>query len=149
MGHVYYKIWIHSVWSTKERTPCLTKEVRDKLFNHILKKAEEKGLTIEVINGYTDHCHILLPLNPKYAISEVLNIFKGESSHWINSEKLTSSHFAWQEGYSAFSVSESQVERVRNYITNQEQHHKKQNFIDELKNFLKLHRIEYDAKYLS
>jgi len=145
MGHVYYRIWIHTVWSTKERSPVLTGEVRYKIFNHILKKAEERGLFIDSINGYTDHCHILMPLNPKYSISEVLNIFKGESSHWINSEKLTPTHFAWQEGYSAFSVSESQAERVRNYIMNQEEHHRKQSFADELKNFLRLYNIELDA----
>lgn len=148
MGHVYYKIWIHSIWSTKNRYPFLTNGIRYKVFNHIIENAKEKGFFIDMINGYTDHCHVLISLNPKYAISEVVNNFKGEASHWINSEKLTTTHFAWQEGYSAFSVSESQVEKVRNYIKRQEEHHKKQSYVDELKKLFELHNIEFDEKYL-
>ncbi len=76
MGHIYYKIWIHTVWSIKERNPLLTKEIRFKFFNHIFEKARESGYHLEMINGVADHCHALLSLNPKYAISEVLNILK-------------------------------------------------------------------------
>ena len=148
MGHVYYKIWIHAVWSTKDRYTFLTKEVRFKIFNHILENARKKGFIIDMINGYTDHCHILISLNPKHSISDVLDKLKGESSHWINNEKLTNTHFLWQDGYSAFSVSESQVARVRNYIKDQETHHSKQSFIEELKDFLKLHNIEFEEKFL-
>ncbi|MCL5031610.1 MAG: IS200/IS605 family transposase [Bacteroidetes bacterium] len=96
MRHVYYKIWIHLVWSVKNRYPFLNDEIRHKIFKHISDKAEEKGFFIDIINGYSDHCHVLISLNPKYSISEVVNNYKGESSHWINSEKLTSTHFAWQ-----------------------------------------------------
>ena len=148
MGHVYYKIWIHLVWSAKNRYPFLNDEIRHKIFKHISDNAEEKGFFIDMINGYTDHCHVLISLNPKYAISEVVNNFKGEASHWINSEKLTTTHFAWQEGYSAFSVSESQVEKVRNYIKRQEEHNKKQSLVVELKKLFELHNIEFDEKYL-
>ena len=148
MGHVYYKIWIHLIWSTKNRYPFLDNEIRYKIFNHILENAKEKGFFIDMINGYSDHCHVLISLNPKYAISEVVNNIKGEASHWINSEKLTATHFAWQEGYSAFSVSESQVEKVRNYIKRQEEHHKKQSLVVELKKLFELHNIEFDEKYL-
>lgn len=148
MGHIFFKIWIHVVWSTKERYPYLSNEIRYKVFNHILVKAREKGYYIDMINGYVDHCHILISLNPKFAVSEIVNIFKGESSHWINSEKLTPVHFAWQEGYSSFSVSQSHIERVRNYIKNQETHHKKQHFADELKKIIELHNMEFDKKYL-
>ncbi len=148
MGHVYYKIWIHLIWSTKNRFPFLTVEIRNKTFDHIIKKAAEKEFYIDEINGYSDHCHILIPLYPKYAISEVVNNFKGESSHWINSEKLTTTHFAWQDGYSAFSVSESQVEKVREYIKKQKDHHKKKSYVEELKKLLDLHNIKFDKTNL-
>jgi putative transposase len=148
MGHVYYKIWIHLILSTKNRNPVLTKDIREKVFNHILENAKEKGFYVDKINGYLEHVHLLNSLNPKYAVSEVANLLKGEASHWINSEKLTRTHFAWQNGYSAFSVSESQVEKVRKYIQNQEEHHKKSSFVDELKKLYKLHKIEFDDKYL-
>lgn len=148
MGHVYYKIWIHLVWSTKKRHHYLTKSIRINVFDHILEKADAKGFTIDTINGYVEHVHVLLKLNPKYAISEVVNNFKGESSHWINSLKLTATHFAWQEGYSAFSVSESQVAKVREYIETQEEHHNKKSYLDEIKKLYELHKIEYDEKYL-
>ena len=148
MGHVYYKIWIHLVWSTKNRHHYLTKDIRRNVFDHILEKTEEKGFSIDTINGHVEHVHVLLKLNPKFAISEVVNNFKGESSHWINSMKLTATHFAWQEGYSAFSVSESQVAKVRKYILVQEEHHRKKSYIDEIKQLYKLHKIEFDEKYL-
>ena len=148
MGHVYYKIWIHLVWGTKNRHHFLTKDIRDNVFKHIFGKADEKGFYIDTINGYIEHVHVLFALNPKYAVSEVVNGFKGESSHWINSMKLTPAHFAWQDGYSAFSVSESQVTKVRKYIQDQEEHHKKKSYIEELKQLYELHKIEFDEKYL-
>jgi putative transposase len=148
MGHVYYKIWIHLIWTTKNRNHFLTKDIRGDVFNHILETANEKGFCIDLISGYVEHVHLLLFLNPKYAISEVANGLKGESSHWINSMKLTPTHFAWQEGYSAFSVSESQVEKVRKYIQNQEGHHKKKSYLEEVKQLYKLHKIDFDEKYL-
>jgi REP element-mobilizing transposase RayT len=144
MGHIYYKNWVHLIWCTKDRFPFLKSEIRLKVFGHILEKAGEKGYYIDTINGYTDHVHILMSLNPKIAISEAVNIFKGEVSHWLNSEKLTPFHFSWQDGYSVFSVSESQVDKVRNYINNQETHHKNISYIDELKKILELHIIKFN-----
>lgn len=149
MGHVYFKIWIHLIWSTKNRFPFLSEKIRNSVLNHILENAQKKGYYIDKINGYSEHIHLLASLNPKHSISEVVNYLKGEVSHWINFEKLTRTHFAWQQGYSAFSVSESQVDKVRKYIENQEEHHKKSSFMDELINLYKFHKIEFDEKYLS
>jgi putative transposase len=147
MGHVYYKIWLHIIWSTKNRAPLLVKEIRSKIYNHINKNASEKGYFIDKINGYADHIHILASLNPKFSISEAANNIKGESSHWINEMKLIGTYFSWQEGYSAFSVSESRVETVRKYIQEQEEHHRKQSYIEEIKELYKLHNIGFDEKY--
>jgi len=146
MGHIYYKNWVHLIWCTKDRFSFLKREIRFKVFDHILEKAKEKGYDIDTINGFTDHVHVLISLNPKYAISDAVNIFKGEASHWINSEKLTQYHFVWQDGFSVFSVSESQVEKVRNYIIKQEIHHKNISYIDEIKKLLELHNISFSEK---
>jgi REP element-mobilizing transposase RayT len=144
MGQTYYKIWIHLIWSTKDRQKLMIKELRNKIFEHIKEKAKSEGFYMDSINGISDHLHCLISINPKYSISEAANKLKGESSHWINSEKLLKLHFAWQNGFSAFSVSESQLEKVRKYILNQEEHHKKMSFEEELKKILKLHKIEED-----
>lgn len=142
MSQTYYKIWIHLVWATKERRPLMQKEAREKIVSHIREKARKEGYHIDAINGVADHLHCLISLSPRFSISEVMNKLKGESSHWINSEKITRTRFAWQGGFAAFSVSASQVSKVRNYIRNQENHHRKISFEAEAGNFLKLHDAE-------
>ena len=144
MSQTYYKIWIHLVWSTKDRQPLLKKAFRQRVFQHIQEKAEAESVWMDTINGVEDHVHSLISLNPKYAISDVVNKLKGESSHWINSEDFLRVKFAWQRGFSAFSVSESGVDRVRKYIQNQETHHRKQAFREEVEKLYKLHRIQWE-----
>jgi REP element-mobilizing transposase RayT len=148
MAHTYYKIWVHIIWSTKNRQPLLNKELRPQLFEHIREKAKEEGYHLDFINGVEDHVHSLFSLNPKFAISEVANKIKGESSHWINSGEFLKTKFAWQQGYAAFSVSESAVVKVREYIKNQEEHHRKMAFREEVEGLLRLHRIEFNPSDL-
>jgi len=141
MSHTYFKIWIHAVWSTKDRQPFLHRSIRTDVFHHIKEKSEEKDIHLDMINGIDDHVHCLISLNPKYAFSDVVNALKGESSHWINSQDLLRLKFAWQPGYSAFSVSESLIQKVRNYILKQEEHHRKMSYAEELQELLKLHNL--------
>lgn len=141
MSHTYYKIWIHVVWGTKNRQPLMAKQVRNEIFQHIEKKAKDEGYRLDAINGVADHIHCLISLQPKHSISEVVNKLKGESSHWINHERIIPGRFVWQGGFAAFSVGESQVDRVRAYIRNQEKHHQRMSFEFEVQQFLKL----YDA----
>lgn len=142
MSQTYYKIWIHLIWSTKGRRPLMQKEAREKILAHIREKARKEGYHIDTINGVADHLHCLISLSPRFAISEVMNKLKGESSHWINSEKVTRVRFTWQGGFAAFSVSASQVHRVRKYILNQENHHRKTSFAEEVDKFVKLYNAE-------
>ncbi len=142
MSQTYYKIWVHLIWATKERQPLMQKEAREKIQRHIREKAIKEGYHIEAINGIADHLHCLISLNPRFSISEVMNKLKGESSHWINSEKITRGRFAWQGGFAAFSVSASQVGTVRNYICNQENHHRKISFAEEADKFVKFYGAE-------
>ena len=141
MSQTYYKIWLHIVWSTKDRFPFLSPEIRKQLFPHIHKIASENEYYLSLINGMEDHLHCLFSLNPKFAISKMINVIKGESSHWLNEQKLLKAHFSWQRGFAAFSVSESNVEKIRKYILNQEKHHRKMSFIEEWNLLLKKHNV--------
>jgi REP element-mobilizing transposase RayT len=133
----YVKVYIHFVWSTKEREPFLeTEECRKKLWQHIRENAKAKGIFIDFINGYKEHCHCLISMGINQSIEKVMQLLKGESSFWININNLTKGHFEWQDEYFAVSVSESMLEKVRNYIMNQEKHHEKTPFHDEYMEFI-------------
>jgi REP element-mobilizing transposase RayT len=119
----FIKIYIHLVWATKNRAPVLTKDIRRKVFKHIKEYGESKSIHIDSVNGYLEHVHLLVSLNSDQNISTIMNLIKGESSHWINKNNLTTSYFGWQDEYFAVSVSYSHIERVRNYIFGQEKHH--------------------------
>ena len=134
MGHI--KIWIHLVWTTKNRQPLLTADTRQQIFRHILENARTKGIYIDHINGYTEHVHCLVSLSSGQTIDKIMMLIKGESSCWINKNNLFRQKFEWQEEYFAVSVSESAVDRVRAYIRNQEEHHRIRSFQEEYDEFL-------------
>ncbi len=136
----YVRIWVHLVFATKNRQPFLTKEIREKLHQHIIENCKKKEIFLQTINGYTEHLHCLISLGKEQSIAKVAQLIKGESSLWINKEHLTEEKFMWQDDYFANSVSESQMEKVVNYIKNQEQHHSKKTFEDEVKEFMKIYR---------
>ena len=123
MSQVYYRLWIHLVWTTHLRQPFLTKPVKIKLFEQINQISIEKGYQLDIINGVEDHVHCLFSLKPKYSISKVVKDIKGSSSHWINENKICAEYFNWQDGFAAYSVSYKDVPMIRNYINNQEKHH--------------------------
>lgn len=126
------KVYIHFVWSTKKRIAFLnTPELRLKVWNHIKENAKEKGIYIDFINGYSDHCHCLISLGADQNIQKIMQLIKGESSYWINKNQLTKEKFEWQDEYFAVSVSESIIDRVRDYIKNQEIHHATKTFQEE------------------
>lgn len=132
----YVKIWVHAVWGTKYRHPILEKSIRITLFQHIREYANKHDIHIDFINGVEDHVHCLLLLNADLPLSKVLNLIKGESSHWANKEKIISQKFEWADEYYAASVSDSAVKTVREYIRNQEKHHHKVTFEEEYQKFL-------------
>jgi putative transposase len=133
----FVKVYLHCVWSTKNRIPYLDSiELRQKVWNHIRENAIQKGIFIDFINGYSDHCHCLISLGVDQNIQKVIQLIKGESSFWINKNELTKEKFQWQEEYFAVSVSESVLDKVRDYIKNQETHHKKKTFQEEYDEFI-------------
>ena len=134
----FLKVYIHYVWSTKNRVPYLNSpELRQKVWQHIAENARSKGIFADFVNGYSDHCHCLVSLGVDQPLQKVAQIIKGESSYWINKNQLTSQKFEWQNDYYAVSVSESSVDRVRDYIKNQEEHHRRKSFQEEYDGFIK------------
>jgi len=133
----FIKVYIHFVWSTKNREPFLdSKELRIRVWNHIRENAIKKAIFIDFINGYSDHCHCLISLGADQTIQKTMQLIKGESSFWINNQQLTKTKFEWQDEYFAVSVSESMLDKVRDYIKNQEEHHSKKTFEEEYENFI-------------
>jgi putative transposase len=133
----FVKVWIHFVWSTKNREPLLSSEIRQKVFQHIRENAKDKNIHIDFINGYVDHVHCLISLGTDQTIENIMRLLKGESSFWINKNNLCKTKFGWQDEYFAVSVSESNVPSVRKYIANQEEHHKTKSFDVEYEGFMK------------
>jgi putative transposase len=138
----YIKIWIHAVWSTKRRERLITKELKPKILQHIKDNAKEKGIYITEINCEPEHVHAIISLSSDQTIAKVLQLLKGESSHWINDNKLTRTKFGWQDEYFAASVSQSQINRVVKYIRNQEEHHRIKSYDEECKEFFKKYGFE-------
>ena len=139
----FIKVYIHFVWCTKNRNPYLdTPDLRQKVWKHIRENGAKKDIYIDFINGYSDHCHCLVSLGTDQTIQKVMQLIKGESSHWINQQKLTLDKFEWQDEYFAVSVSESMIDRVRYYIRNQEAHHSKKTYQEEYDLFFERYGFE-------
>jgi len=148
MGHTYIRLIVHTIFSTKQRVPYLSRPQREEVFTYM--GGILRGLNCEPlhINGVADHAHMVFRLNPIAPIAEVIQKTKANSSKWIHEKRLLHRTFAWQRGYAAFSVSESSVDHVMRYVANQEAHHRHVSFQDELRGFLRQHRIQYDERYL-
>jgi putative transposase len=144
MSHT--KLLYHVVFGTKERAPLITHALRSDLHQYLGGIVRNLGGTALEINGVDDHVHLLAGVPPTIAVSDFVRKLKSNSSRWASVR--TEGRFAWQERYSAFTVSESQVERVGEYISTQEEHHRKMSFRDEYVALLRAHRIEFDDKYL-
>lgn len=141
----YIKIWIHAVWATKRREPVLVPSVLSQVCSHIRQNATKKGIFLDNINGHDDHMHVLMMLKNDYSISKQMQLIKGESAFWINENKIIKSNFEWADKFFAASVSDDKIEKVRFYIMNQQQHHKKQTFNEEYNKFLK--NLGYDEDF--
>ena len=139
----FTKVYIHFVWSTKNRMPLLeTKEIRDKVWFHVRENAIKKGIFIDFVNGHSQHCHCLVSLGIDQNISKIMQLIKGESSFWINKAGITKDKFEWQDEYYGVSVSESMIEKVRNYIKNQEIHHRSKSYDDEIDELISKHGFQ-------
>ena len=148
MPDTYTQLYIHLVFAVKYREATIKSEWEKRLHKYITGIIQNNGHKLLAVNSANDHIHIFIGLNPKQSISDLMRLVKGDSSEFINKEKLTPRKFQWQEGYGAFSNSRSQIDGVVKYILNQKEHHAKKTFKDEYLEILKDYDVEYDERYL-
>ena len=147
MGQTLSEIFVHIIFSTKERRPFISANVKGDLHRYIGGIVRSLGGNPIAIGGVSDHVHILGRLPPSISISDMVRTIKARSSHWMH-ERPNGEQFSWQAGYGAFTVSKSQVDSVSRYIANQEVHHRTCTFQDEYIQTLKAHNVEYDERYI-
>ncbi len=142
MPHSFCKIWIHAIWSTKERAPTISLDKEKAVHNLMRKEFIDFGCPVRIINGMPDHVHSLFLLSANKSIADAIKQVKGGTTHHINQHNLLPEKFLWQTGYAAFSVSESVIEKVYRYIKNQKAHHAIKSVEQEYQEFLELHGFE-------
>ena len=148
MPGTFSQIYIQVVFSVKSRENLIQKSWKDDLHKYISGIIKGKGQKPIIVNGMPDHIHAFVGFRPSMNISDLVRDIKNNSSNFVNDHKLVKGKFSWQEGYGAFSYSQSHIGKVYDYILNQEQHHKKETFREEYVSFLKKFEIEFDEKYL-
>lgn len=144
----YTQLYVQLVFAVSKRINLLSKNHRQKIFEYVGGILKNLGHKPIIVNGVSDHIHILLGLNPKISISDTVHDLKRGSSLFINQYQLVRGRFSWQEGYGGFTYSRSQIENVFSYIQNQESHHSNKTFSEEYVKMLEEHEINYDSKYL-
>ena len=148
MAHTFSDLVTHIIFGTKDRFPLIDTGLRKELHAYLGGIVKNIGGMPLTIGGVADHVHMLVELKPKIPLAGAVAKIKANSSNWVHSFGGMRRKFFWQKGYSAFSVSRSNVERVRRYIEKQEQHHRRVTFSEEYVRFLEQHGIEYDERYL-
>jgi len=144
----FTQMYVHLVYAVKNRDAVLKKDFRERVFEYmsgIITNLKHKSI---IINGTSNHVHILFGLNPSVSVSDTIHDIKRSSSLFINNEKLCPGRFYWQEGYGGFTYSRSQIADVYYYIENQELHHKKRTFREEYIDILTKNEIEFDQQFL-
>ncbi|HEY2811477.1 MAG TPA: IS200/IS605 family transposase, partial [Rhabdochlamydiaceae bacterium] len=145
LSHTYVQNVIHIVFSTKERRKVILRDMKERVWSYVAGICKQEKIFVHAVGGMEDHIHLLLQIPPTMTLAEAVRTVKSNSSSWMKQEIKK---FAWQEGYSGFSVSKSKIPVVIRYIKNQERHHKKMSFEDEFLVLLEKHGIEFDPKYI-
>jgi len=142
------KVYVHIVFSTKNREPFITEEVKDELFAYIGGICKQMECTPIRVGGHVDHIHILCRLSKKVTIIKLLEDVKKRSSKWVKTKGSDYSKFYWQDGYAIFSVNPDGIPTVKKYIERQSEHHRKKSFKEECRDFFKDYGVIYDEKYV-
>jgi putative transposase len=148
MAGKYLSLLVHFTWSTAGREPWLAEDMREDLYSYIGGIMRKKKAKLISAGGMFDHIHLYASMPSTISIADFVNAVKSNSSRWVHESRAQLRSFAWQEGYGAFSVSKSEEQRVVRYISNQESHHRKRTFKQELIVLLEKHGIEYDKRYI-
>jgi REP element-mobilizing transposase RayT len=144
----YTQLYVQLIFATKFRESFLRKEQRTEIWQYMSGIINNKDHKSIIVNGMADHVHILIGLNPKMSISDLVRDIKRSSSRFINDQKWVPGNFRWQDGYGAFSYSRSQLSSVYDYIKNQENHHQKKSFREEYLNLLRENDVNFDRHFL-
>jgi len=148
MANTYHQIYVQFVFAVKYREAIIHKSWRPALLSVIGNLINETGCKTIIVNGIEDHVHCFLGLKPSISSSDLMKKVKAKSSKYINDHQLTKRRFEWQEGFGEFSYGHSQIDQVYKYIANQEEHHKRQTFIEEYLDFLEKFEVPYDERYI-
>jgi putative transposase len=145
MAHTFTKNHLHVVFSTKQRSHLISKDIQERLWRYLTGICQNIDLVLFAIGGTNNHVHMLFHLPPSRALGDAMRLLKTNSSRWMNEHRRG---VAWQRGYGAFSVSASNLAGVVRYIHNQEEHHRKMTFEDEYLELLRRHSIEFDPRFV-
>jgi putative transposase len=148
MANTYTQLYAHIVFAVGGRTSVISTRWKDNLFKFITGIITNKNQKLMMINGMPDHLHLLIGFNPDCCLSDLIRDIKSNSSRWINENHLVAGKFGWQTGFGAFSVSQSQIDKVVKYILTQEEHHKKRSFTEEYIEFLNEYHIDFKPEYI-
>ena len=142
------RVLVHLIFSTKSREPFLSDDIRRELHPYMATILKGMDSSAILINSVTDHAHVLFHLSKNHALCDVIETLKKDSSKWIKTKGRAYRNFHWQSGYEAFSVSQSNVVKVVEYIENQREHHRRRTFQEEFRAFLKRYQVRYDERYV-
>lgn len=148
MPSSYTSLYYHVIFSTKERRPFITENLRTRLYDYIQGIAKNENCILRSVGGMPDHVHLLVSCPATKSIADLLRVIKTDSSKWVHESFPEHRTFCWQDGYGAFTVSQSALADVQRYIESQAEHHKQRSFQEEFVEFLRRHGIELDERYL-
>ena len=148
MPNTYTQIHIQCVFAVKYRDAVIQSSWNERLHKYIIAIVNNNGHKLLAINSMPDHLHLFFGMRPKQSLSDLIQLVKGESSKWINNEKLVRGKFSWQEGFGAFSYSKSHTDAVVKYILNQQELHRKTTFMEEYKEILRKFEVDFDEQYI-
>jgi putative transposase len=148
VAHTFSSLYVHCIFSTKERVPVLGAEIRERLWPYLGGIAKQHSIRPVCVGGMADHVHMLLSLPTTIAVAKAIQSIKGASSAWVHDTFRELNNFAWQEGYGAFSVSVSHLPETIGYIQNQAEHHRTRTFREEYLAILKKHNLQFEDKYV-
>ena len=148
MANTYTQLYFHIVFAVKGRNNYISEQCKDELYKYISGIIANKDQKLMIVNGVPNHIHLLIGTKPNCNLSDLIRDIKANSSKWMNEKKFTNFHFEWQTGFGAFTVSQSVVSNVIEYIKNQEEHHRKKTFKEEYVEFLKAYQIDFKDEYL-
>jgi putative transposase len=148
MGHSYAALYYHVVFGTKHRKPQIDRDLSARFSKYIGGIVRNEQSALLAAGGMPDHVHLLLAIHPTVCVADLVRLIKTNSSKWIHETWPTRRDFTWQSGYAAFTVSRSNLDEVRSYLANQEQHHHRLSFEEEFVRFLQRHDLPYDERYV-